>query len=170
MIDFEVEVRGVESIIHSSFENNLEISKQIVKGGSFPELLNFKVDLFGSVIDQWYLNSLGSKVHTTIPKVWCQVNLTAKKTHLQSDFQRFGQVGGMEIFERIDPSEIGKTALSKLQTNLEATTISQGKLPIIASGGVSSLNHLRMLKKLGAEGAIVGKALYTGDIDLKQAL
>ena len=27
-----------------------------------------------------------------------------------------------------------------------------------------------MLKKLGVEGAIVGKALYTGDINLKQAL
>lgn len=44
------------------------------------------------------------------------------------------------------------------------------RLPIIAAGGISSLNHLRMLKKLGAEGAIVGRALYTGDIDLKQAL
>ena len=44
------------------------------------------------------------------------------------------------------------------------------RLPVIAAGGVSSLNHLRMLKKLGAEGAIVGKALYTGDINLKQAL
>jgi phosphoribosylformimino-5-aminoimidazole carboxamide ribotide isomerase len=43
-------------------------------------------------------------------------------------------------------------------------------LPIIASGGISSLTHLRMLKQLGAEGAIVGKALYTGDINLKQAL
>jgi len=44
------------------------------------------------------------------------------------------------------------------------------KLPVIASGGISSLNHLKMLEKLGAEGAIVGKALYTGDINLKQAL
>ncbi len=44
------------------------------------------------------------------------------------------------------------------------------KLPIIASGGISSLNHLRMLKQLGAEGTIVGKALYTGDINLKEAL
>ena len=44
------------------------------------------------------------------------------------------------------------------------------RLPIIASGGVSTINHLNMLQKLGAEGAIVGKALYTGDIDLKQAL
>ncbi len=42
--------------------------------------------------------------------------------------------------------------------------------PIIAAGGISSLNHLRMLKQLGVEGAIVGKALYTGDINLKQAL
>ena len=42
--------------------------------------------------------------------------------------------------------------------------------PVIASGGVASINHLKMLKKLGAEGAIVGKALYTGDIDLKKAL
>ena len=44
------------------------------------------------------------------------------------------------------------------------------RLPVIASGGVSTINHLSMLQKLGAEGAIVGKALYTGDIDLKQAL
>ena len=44
------------------------------------------------------------------------------------------------------------------------------RLPVIASGGISSLNHLRMLNRLGAKGAIVGKALYTGDINLKQAL
>jgi len=43
-------------------------------------------------------------------------------------------------------------------------------LPVIAAGGISSINHLSVLKKLGAEGAIVGKALYTGDINLKQAL
>ena len=41
---------------------------------------------------------------------------------------------------------------------------------VIAAGGVSSINHLKMLEKLGAEGAIAGKALYTGDINLKQAL
>jgi len=30
--------------------------------------------------------------------------------------------------------------------------------------------HIRMLKQLGVEGVIIGKALYTGDITLKQAL
>ena len=42
--------------------------------------------------------------------------------------------------------------------------------PVIAAGGISSLNHLKMLKQLGVEGARIGKALYTGDINLKQAL
>jgi phosphoribosylformimino-5-aminoimidazole carboxamide ribotide isomerase len=44
------------------------------------------------------------------------------------------------------------------------------KLPIIAAGGVSSLEHLKKLQKMGAEGAIIGKALYTGDIDLKASI
>ena len=51
-----------------------------------------------------------------------------------------------------------------------AELVSEIRQPIIAAGGISSLNHLIMLKKLGAEAAIVGKALYTGDINLKQAL
>jgi len=44
------------------------------------------------------------------------------------------------------------------------------KLPIIAAGGISSLSQLKVLKQLGVEGAIVGRALYTGDINLKQAI
>ena len=44
------------------------------------------------------------------------------------------------------------------------------RAPVIAAGGISSLLHLTMLKQLGVEAAIVGKALYTGDINLKQAL
>jgi phosphoribosylanthranilate isomerase len=45
--------------------------------------------------------------------------------------------------------------------------------PVIASGGVSSLDDLRAiagLASLGVEGAIVGKALYAGAFTLEQAL
>ena len=51
-----------------------------------------------------------------------------------------------------------------------AELVNEIRLPIIAAGGISSLTHLKILKQLGVEGAIVGKALYTGDINLKQAL
>jgi len=41
---------------------------------------------------------------------------------------------------------------------------------LIASGGVSSLADLHALAKSGVEGAIVGKAIYTGDVDLATAI
>ena len=41
---------------------------------------------------------------------------------------------------------------------------------IIASGGVSSLADLEQLAGLGIEGAIVGRAIYTGDVDLRRAV
>jgi len=42
--------------------------------------------------------------------------------------------------------------------------------PVIAAGGISAVEHLQKLKQIGVEGAIIGKALYTGDISLKKAL
>lgn len=51
-----------------------------------------------------------------------------------------------------------------------AELIKNLNLPVIAAGGIAKLNHLKKLEELGAEGAIVGKAIYTGDINLKEAL
>lgn len=48
--------------------------------------------------------------------------------------------------------------------------VQEAGIPIIASGGVSSLDDLLALKETGVEGAIIGKALYTGAINLKEAL
>lgn len=41
---------------------------------------------------------------------------------------------------------------------------------LIASGGVSSLEDVRALRALGLHGAIVGRAYYTGDMDLREAI
>lgn len=59
--------------------------------------------------------------------------------------------------------------------NLEALRVlaTGVSVPIIASGGVSSVTDLLSLlalEPLGVTGAIVGRALYTGDISLKEAL
>ena len=44
------------------------------------------------------------------------------------------------------------------------------RLQITASGGVSSLADVQSLRKMNLYGAIIGKAYYTGDIDLKKAM
>jgi phosphoribosylformimino-5-aminoimidazole carboxamide ribotide isomerase len=48
--------------------------------------------------------------------------------------------------------------------------LAEANVPVIVAGGISRLEHLRRIKELGAEGAIIGKALYTGDIDLGEAI
>ena len=48
--------------------------------------------------------------------------------------------------------------------------LSEANVPVIVAGGISKPEHLQRLKELGAEGAVIGKALYTGDIDLGEAI
>ena len=44
-------------------------------------------------------------------------------------------------------------------------------IPVLASGGVGSLEDLRQLATIpGVDGAIVGRALYSGAVDLRRAL
>ena len=56
--------------------------------------------------------------------------------------------------------------------NLDANQklVSQTGLSILASGGVTKLDDLIALRGIGVEGAILGRALYTGDIDLTEAI
>ncbi len=56
--------------------------------------------------------------------------------------------------------------------NIEATKeiVDATGIDIIASGGVSGMNDLENVDKINAHGAIIGKALYTGAINLKEAV
>ena len=56
--------------------------------------------------------------------------------------------------------------------NVEATADIIDAIPanVIASGGVTSLTDVTALKQIGASGAIIGRALYTGDLALRDAI
>jgi phosphoribosylformimino-5-aminoimidazole carboxamide ribotide isomerase len=56
--------------------------------------------------------------------------------------------------------------------NLEQTRAlaEAGKVPVIASGGVGTLDHVRQLKDLPVWGAVVGRSLYEGTLDLRRAI
>ncbi|MQC82518.1 MAG: 1-(5-phosphoribosyl)-5-[(5-phosphoribosylamino)methylideneamino]imidazole-4-carboxamide isomerase [Chloroflexi bacterium] len=41
---------------------------------------------------------------------------------------------------------------------------------VIAAGGVSSIEDLRRLREAGVDGAIIGRALYRGELDLSEAI
>jgi phosphoribosylformimino-5-aminoimidazole carboxamide ribonucleotide (ProFAR) isomerase len=64
-------------------------------------------------------------------------------------------------------------ALSGPNLELLKEVTSFTKTPIVASGGVSSLNDVKALMQLtdqGVEAVIIGKGLYTGTFTLAQVL
>jgi phosphoribosylformimino-5-aminoimidazole carboxamide ribotide isomerase len=48
--------------------------------------------------------------------------------------------------------------------------VKSSRLAVLASGGIASLEHIRRLAATGVEGAILGRALYTGDVQLAEAI
>jgi len=73
------------------------------------------------------------------------------KTLICTDISKDGMLSGTNI-------ELYKTLREKLTIGL------------IASGGVTSTDEIKTLFKIGMDGAILGKALYTGDLDLSEAI
>ena len=45
-----------------------------------------------------------------------------------------------------------------------------GNVPVIASGGVGNIDHVRELARLRVWGAIIGRSLYEGTLDLREAI
>jgi phosphoribosylformimino-5-aminoimidazole carboxamide ribotide isomerase len=85
----------------------------------------------------------------------------------------------LDLVSRLEGAALGEVIYTDVSRdgmlsgpNLEAAAelASKGRFPVIASGGVSSLEHLERLKGLGLFGAIVGRAIYTGDLDLAEAI
>lgn len=75
---------------------------------------------------------------------------------------------------RIIYTDISRDGTS-LGVNVEATlrVARAVTIPVIASGGVSSLDDIRRLKEIegeGVEGVIIGRALYSGAFTLKEAI
>ncbi|HVM44574.1 MAG TPA: 1-(5-phosphoribosyl)-5-[(5-phosphoribosylamino)methylideneamino]imidazole-4-carboxamide isomerase [Candidatus Thermoplasmatota archaeon] len=70
---------------------------------------------------------------------------------LYTDVSREGRMGG------VDAANVERLAR-------------QSKIPILASGGVRNMDDLQSLWEAGAWGVVIGMAVYTGALDLRQAI
>ena len=84
------------------------------------------------------------------------------------DFCRRLRDAGVKTVIYTDISRDGAEAGTNLELYRELAEI-EG-LDITASGGVSSIEELRELQTIGTKAAILGKALYTGRLDLKTVM
>jgi phosphoribosylformimino-5-aminoimidazole carboxamide ribotide isomerase len=82
------------------------------------------------------------------------------------DFIKSYEAKGIQYVICTDISKDGM--LAGASNELYKEIIEKTEIKLIASGGVSSVEDLLQLQKLGCEGAILGKAIYEGNISLKE--
>lgn len=75
---------------------------------------------------------------------------------------------GIEYVICTDISKDGMLAGTSNELYAHILNSESSNLKLIASGGVAVANDLQLLKELGCEGAIVGKAFYEGRITFKE--
>lgn len=76
------------------------------------------------------------------------------------------ELKGIEYVICTDVAKDGMLQGSSIELYQEI--LSKSKVKLIASGGVSSVEEIIMLRSVGCEGAIIGKAFYEGKISLTQ--
>jgi phosphoribosylanthranilate isomerase len=92
-----------------------------------------------------------------------------------------GQAAGdlLEMIGRLDQMGCTRFVITDIETDgaltgpnfeLLSKVISVTKVKVVASGGVASAADLTKLRALNLDGVILGKALYTGQIDLQEAI
>lgn len=138
---------GVERVIlGTSAVKNPELVKEAVK--KYGEKIAVGIDAKDGVvaISGWETQSRYKAVEFAL-----KMQDIGVKNIIYTDISRDGMLNGPN--------------LNAMREMAEALSIN-----VIASGGVSCIEDILDLKKTGVSGVIVGKAIYTGRIDLKEAL
>lgn len=139
---------GVERVvIGTAAVRNPDLVRQLCQGGGSPRVVVAVDARDGLVAVQGWLE---------------ETSVTAVELG-----QRMAELGVARLLYT-DISRDG--TLSEPNFSANAQLVESTDLAILASGGVASLDHITELARIGAEGVIVGRALYTGDLELPAAI
>lgn len=156
-IDFGGGIKS-DKDIQIAFENGAEQ----VTGGSIaiqnPELFNKWLSEYGPEKIILGADSNNRKIAT---HGW------QKESHVDVvDFIYEHEKKGVKMVVCTDISKDGM--LQGPSTELYHEILSKTSISLIASGGVTTIADLHLLRQIGCEGAIIGKAIYEGYISLKE--
>ena len=85
-----------------------------------------------------------------------------------TDLLRLMMDAGVRTFLCTDISRDG--TLTGPDYDLMRSLVAIAGTGVIAAGGIAAIDHLTKLASIGVGGAVIGRALYTGDIDLAEAV
>ena len=107
--------------------------------------------------------SLDSKDNKVVIKGW-QEKINKSPEQLSNDFKNYG--AGSILFTNVDVEGMLNGFNTQPLINLKNSV----DLPIVYSGGITTIDDVKKLNATGVEGIVIGSALYKNKISLKEAL
>lgn len=153
---------GIRSVDYAKQLLNLDIERLIIGTMAIKDSNTIKQlsKEFGS---ERIMVSLDSKDSKVVIKGWKEkIDKTA--TEISREFQEAG--AGSILFTNVDVEGL----LEGFDIQPAIDLVNSVDIPIIYSGGVTTLDDVKRLTKTGVKGVVIGSALYKDKISLKDAL
>mgnify|MGYP003297393982 FL=1 len=125
-----------------------------------PEIITQLSEEYGS---DRIMISLDSKDNKVVIKGW-QEKIDKSPSEIANDFKEHG--AGSILFTNVDVEGL----LGGFYTEPVEKLKKSVDLPIVYSGGITTIEDIKKLNNSGVEGIVIGSALYTDKIDLTEAL
>lgn len=153
---------GIRSIEYAEKLLNLDIERLIIGTMAIenPNTIKKLSEEFGS---ERIMVSLDSKDSKVVIKGWKE-KIDKKATDISREFQEAG--AGSILFTNVDVEGL----LSGFDIQPAIDLVNSVDIPIVYSGGITTLEDLKKLTTTGVKGVVIGSALYKNKINLIDAL
>ncbi|MBE6499056.1 MAG: 1-(5-phosphoribosyl)-5-[(5-phosphoribosylamino)methylideneamino]imidazole-4-carboxamide isomerase [Methanobrevibacter thaueri] len=153
---------GIRSVEYARQLLDLDIERLIIgtMGIQHPETIEELSKEYGS---DRIMISLDSKNNKVVIKGW-QEKIDKSPIELSNEFKNHG--AGSILFTNVDVEGL----LGGFYTSPVEELKKSVDLPIVYSGGITTIEDVKKLNESGVEGIVIGSALYKNKIDLTEAL
>lgn len=153
---------GIRSIDYAKELLNLDIERLIIGTMAIndPNTIKQLSNEFGS---ERIMVSLDSKDSKVVIKGWKE-KIDKAATEISQEFQEAG--AGSILFTNVDVEGL----LEGFDIQPAIDLVNSVDIPIVYSGGITTIKDIENLTKTGVKGVVIGSALYKDKISLKNAL
>ena len=153
---------GIRSLDYARELLDLDIERLIIgtMGIENPQTIE---ELSGEYGSDRIMISLDSKDNKVVIKGW-QEKVDKSPVELSNEFKEHG--AGSILFTNVDVEGL----LGGFYTDPVIELKKSVDLPVVYSGGITTIDDIKKLNESGVEGIVIGSALYTNKIDLTEAL
>ena len=153
---------GIRSIEYAQKLLDLDIERLIIgtMGIQHPEIIKKLSEEYGS---DRIMISLDSKDNKVVIKGW-QEKIDKSPVELSKEFKEYR--AGSILFTNVDVEGL----LGGFYTEPVEKLKKSVDLPIVYSGGITTIKDIKLLNESGVEGIVIGSALYKNKINLAEAL